>query len=956
MKRVLLLVWLLSSIYDTAIAQNKNMTLLGSKSYTQNLSDIWGYADSSGREYALVGAYDGISIVNITNPASPVELFFIPGVTSTWRDLKVWDKHLYVSNENASGQGLVIVDMTYLPDSIKTYTWNGTGGVTFNRAHNLFIDENGYLYVIGSDFGAGGAIIADVFTNPKIPVVKTVYNQAYIHDAFVRGDTMWAAEINNGWFSVVDVANKTGPAIPSSAIKATFGTPSTFTHNVWLSDDGDYLFTTDEVSSGYIGSYDVSDLNNIMEVDKYQSNPGSGVIPHNTFYHNGFLITSYYRDGVNVVDANYPNTLVEMGNYDTSPLSGNGFNGCWGVYPYLPSGRIIASDIENGLFIFGPTYQKACYLKGTASDTLTGVPLFGVDVSIQAVPNAATATNLLGKYNTGLADSGSYIVTFSKTGYISKSFTITLDNGIVTTLDAELYPLVPFNLTGSVRDNASGQGIAGAHILLEGVNGNYTATCDTGGNFTIPSMFADQFSVYAGQWGWVTNKLAAQQINQNTGPITVYLDNGYYDDYIFDFNWTVSSNASSGIWEKGEPIGTTYGLAANPEFDLPFDYGDECYVTGNGGGSAGYDDVDNGRTILRSPPMDLSQFNNPYISYYRWFFNAGGGGQPNDSLIVKISNGLTTVVIETTTDGDPYESLWKKKMIKVDSYIQPTANMYISFDAADMPSSGHLVEAGVDLFRAFDSILPPVANAEIINATGCMPLSATFNDLSTNYPTAWEWTLPGSDIGTSNAQNPVAVYDTAGTYPVILKAINGAGFDSIYLPGAITVYPKPVLSISVTPDTSGSGVGTATATASGASTPYTYLWSDPLQQTTATATGLSAGMYMVTVTDANGCSDTAHVVIGFPSGISTLPSSVSLKAFPNPFAGEINIQYSIEHSSHSNARILIFNLLGELVMEKALPGTNGIIQLQDSFQPGIYFVRLASDNAVVQSIKIISAQ
>lgn len=957
MKRNVLLACIAFTLFQTGIAQNKNMTLLGTKTYQQNLSDVWGYADGIGREYALVGVYNGVSIVNVSNPTNPVELFFIPGVSSTWRDLKVWNKFAYVSNENAAGQGLVIIDMTYLPDSIKTYTWSGNNGVTFNRAHNIFIDENGYLYIIGADFGAGGAIIADVFTNPKSPNVKTVYNHAYIHDVFVRGDTMWAAEINNGWFSVVDVSNKTGPALPASSIKATFGTPSTFTHNVWLSDDGDYLFTTDEVSGGYIGGYDVSDLSNIKEVDRYRSNSGSGVIPHNTFYINGFLVTSYYRDGVNIVDASYPNTMVEMGNYDTSPLAGNGFNGCWGVYPYLPSGNILASDIENGLFVLGPNYQKACYLEGTVTDTLTGLPIFGVDVFIQSFPDANTETDLLGKYNTGLADSGLYTVTFSKVGFTSKSFTVNLDNGVITTLNAQLYPLIPFNLTGWVRDQSSGKGIAGAHVLLEGVNGNYKAICDTSGSFLIPSMFADQFNVYAGQWGWVTDKISNTQINQGSGPLTVYLDKGYYDDFIFDFVWTVSGNATSGDWERAEPVGTTYGnTVANPEFDLPNDFGDKCYTTGNGGGSAGSDDVDNGRTILRSPTFDLSQVNTPYISYYRWFFNDGGAGSPNDSMIVRLSNGITTLVTDVIVNGDPFESQWRKKYIDVKNIILPTANMHISFDVGDIPPNGHLVEGGLDLFRAFDSITPPVAGIEIVNQWGCTPFTITLNDISTNYPTAWEWTLPGSDIGFSTLKNPVATYANDGSFPVILKVSNAAGSDSIYLSSAITVFPVPTLALTATPDSGALGIGTATVIASGGLPPYQYIWSDPLQQQSATASGLSAGSYHVIVTDSLGCSDTGFVVIAYPTGTSTIKKEIVLSAFPNPFSSEITIHFNFAKVAIDNPKLEVYNILGEIIQSKFLNSSFGSIELSGFKEPGIYFVKISDLNSPLGTLRIISVK
>ena len=52
----------------------------------------------------------------------------------------------------------------------------------------------------------------------------------------------------------------------------------------------------------------------------------------------------------------------------------------------------------------------------------------------------------------------------------------------------------------------------------------------------------------------------------------------------------------------------------------------------------------------------------------------------------------------------------------------------------------------------------------------------------------------------------------------------------------------------------GSSDGSATVTTSGGTAPYTYLWDDG--QTTAMAGALTAGSYTVTVTDANGCTET----------------------------------------------------------------------------------------------------
>ena len=87
--------------------------------------------------------------------------------------------------------------------------------------------------------------------------------------------------------------------------------------------------------------------NNIQEVDRIQSNPGSLSIPHNTHFDNNFLITSWYRDGTTVHDVTYPNNMIQVAYYDSYSGSGDGFDGCWGTYPFLPSGLIISSDIKS---------------------------------------------------------------------------------------------------------------------------------------------------------------------------------------------------------------------------------------------------------------------------------------------------------------------------------------------------------------------------------------------------------------------------------------------------------------------------------------------------------------------------------------------------------------------------------------------------------------------------------
>ncbi len=62
------------------IVAQLNMTQLGylnvvSMHGNSEANDIWGYVDGNGNEYAIVGLNDGTSIVDVTDPANPFEVF-----------------------------------------------------------------------------------------------------------------------------------------------------------------------------------------------------------------------------------------------------------------------------------------------------------------------------------------------------------------------------------------------------------------------------------------------------------------------------------------------------------------------------------------------------------------------------------------------------------------------------------------------------------------------------------------------------------------------------------------------------------------------------------------------------------------------------------------------------------------------------------------------------------------
>lgn len=413
--------------------RSMNMQEVGKFTYTESLSDVWGYVDEGGNEYALVGVYDGFSIVDISDPANPNEVFFGSGLQSTWRDIKTYGDYAYVSNE--SGNGVYIVDMSPLPDGNITNTAYFTGDLyPFQTIHNLYVDELGRLYIFGSNNGWGGAIICDLTQDPMNPVELGRFNDFYLHDGMARDNILWGSALYQGLLAAIDVSDPANPVVVG-----TKSTPGQFTHNAWVSDDGSHVFTTDEISNGYLGAFNVTDFSNMYLTDRIQSSPGENVIPHNVHVNNDFLVTSYYTDGIVVHDAKFPDKLVEVANFDTSPnYSGSGYNGAWGAYPFLPSGLVLASDIQEGLYILEIDYVRASFLEGTVTDAVSGNALFNVQVEVLGT-DLSTQTSFDGTYDFGSTISGFFDVVFSKEEYLTKTIQdVELINGEIVELDVEL--------------------------------------------------------------------------------------------------------------------------------------------------------------------------------------------------------------------------------------------------------------------------------------------------------------------------------------------------------------------------------------------------------------------------------------------------------------------------------------------------------------------------------------
>ncbi|UKN01832.1 choice-of-anchor B family protein [Paracrocinitomix mangrovi] len=663
--------------------------------HSTDLNDIWGYTDELNNEYALVGTMDGTSIVDVTDPSNLVEIAWIPGMNSIWRDIKVYGDYAYVTTE--ASEGLLIIDLSPLPSSttLPTTHYNGPMGNQWSSAHNLY-QADGYVYIFGADRDNGGVIILDVATDPMNPIEVGSFEQWYVHDGFVRNDTGYFSHVNDGFFSIVDLTDKANVGVTD--IIGTLATSNNFTHNCWPSDDGQTLFTTDEVSNGFIDSYDISNPANPIFLDNIQSSPGNNIIPHNSHVLNNYLVTSYYTDGVVIHDISDPNNMVEVGFYDTSPnYSGGTFNGCWGVYPFFASGNIIASDIEEGLYVLGFNPTPSCYLQGNVTNAGTGQPINNALIEILTTATTDN-TDVLGDYSIGTTNTGMYQVRYSASGFYADTLDIDFVSGTILNENVALEQIPLFTATITVVDDQTSDPVAGASVLVEHTLQNFEGITDANGEVSFDLFYEDNYNITAGKWLRTNDCDAGVSLTIANNSHELQVGTGIQDDFTFDFGWTTFGSATAGHWVREVPVGAqASGEVANPFSDVIDDCSGFAYLTGNGSGTVGGDDVDGGSVELKSPIMDLSGYMNPEINFDYWFFNGFGSGGANDSLAIYISNGQGVIQVASLGLNNAVVSNWTNMSIKVTDYMAVTDLMQITFLATDF-SPGHVMKAGVDDF------------------------------------------------------------------------------------------------------------------------------------------------------------------------------------------------------------------------------------------------------------------
>ena len=188
-------------------------------------------------------------------------------------------------------------------------------------------------------------------------------------------------------------------------------------------------------------------------------------------------------------------------------------------------------------------------------------------------------------------------------------------------------------------------------------------------------------------------------------------------DGLSDFgNWQEGQpedNATTGQWEFGPPI-ASYGTPGDPSTICQTGTqhtpgGDYCWYTGNAlsvNDGIGENDVDGGSTTLMGPDIDLTNYVDPAMSFWRWYTNnPPSGANPNADwwqVYASADEGATWLPVEDTKTG---ERNWRRKVFRVADVLgEDATRIRLKFIASDSIRPGQELDGGSLIEGAVDDI------------------------------------------------------------------------------------------------------------------------------------------------------------------------------------------------------------------------------------------------------------
>ncbi|MEZ5063080.1 MAG: FlgD immunoglobulin-like domain containing protein, partial [bacterium] len=208
-------------------------------------------------------------------------------------------------------------------------------------------------------------------------------------------------------------------------------------HGGWLTGDGRYFIATDESDAGHLHVFDLTDPAGPRAIAQWENPFDPEASVHNVLIEGDVAYVSWYTSGIFALDVRDPARPQLLAHYDTYPGRGFAFDGVFGIYPYLPSGNILASDMSTGLWIFRHRAADA-QLTLTVTDRESGLPLR--DAIVRNLAGEAGTTDADGRVTIELAE-GSHMLEVEHPGHLARTLDLTVTWRQIVTRRLALPPL-----------------------------------------------------------------------------------------------------------------------------------------------------------------------------------------------------------------------------------------------------------------------------------------------------------------------------------------------------------------------------------------------------------------------------------------------------------------------------------------------------------------------------------
>lgn len=236
-----------------------------------------------------------------------------------------------------------------------------------------------------------------------------------------------------------------------------------------------------------------------------------------------------------------------------------------------------------------------------------------------------------------------------------------------------------------------------------------------------------------------------------------------------------------------------------------------------------------------------------------------------------------------------------------------------------------------------DSLYASTTSNVSVSCNGASDGALSISVFGGTTPYTYAWSNGASAATISNL--------AAGSYTVSISDANGCQLiysQTINQPTALNAALSPTAA-----SAAGASDGSVNNTVSGGTTPYTYAWSNGAS--TQNLSGIAAGTYTLTLTDANGCTVIKDVTVADgPVAVISLDKENELTLFPNPAGDFIEIR-----SSAAINKLCLKSLNGAEIRSIHANGNNSIQISLTELSSGLYFLTVQLENGSISNYKFV---